>query len=397
MVGDLVAHNFHDVVPIKAESEGDGERKNSELPDRYRCGLLCRRAGMPRAVNDSPGTDRVTHIVGAVGERGGTRGKDLDERVGVLDLVWVLLGVRVDALHALTIRCTLNTVLGGMNVVVETIESTDGDLGGKTTGRALEVVEFVEFTSAHGVVVEVAHCPSKRPLLGAELGVEFVFGHLLELLVGVLLFLDFGALEVVDSVRVGGFLNLGLLEAVGRLELLGVVVASFSIVGARWGGVFLKVKVRAVFLDDLVVGNNSLLNTIWCRAAPEKRTHEDMVPLESVVLLDDLGMEERDEEDGSEDGETTSHTKSDRGDVPGGFLVETKLWGTFVDDGKCADGTGDEEEEGRGVYGHWSRVTAHMDGDFDEHENASAEASGNSGSHGETSKDGTETLALVLS
>lgn len=103
---------LHDVVTVGDKTNGDATRQDSELPNRNRSLGCSGIAGVPGRVDDSPGTDRVANIVGTVGERGGTSGDDLDEGVGVLDFVGVLLGVGIDTLHSLTVRGTGDTGLG---------------------------------------------------------------------------------------------------------------------------------------------------------------------------------------------------------------------------------------------------------------------------------------------
>lgn len=68
MVGDLVTHNLHDVVAIGDETKRDGGRENGELPDWDRSLRLGSVASVPGTVDDSPGTDRVTDIIGTVSE-----------------------------------------------------------------------------------------------------------------------------------------------------------------------------------------------------------------------------------------------------------------------------------------------------------------------------------------
>jgi len=254
-----------DMWLLTTKSEGDSEREDSELPERNRCGLRGSRTGVPCTIDDSPRTDRVTDVVGAVGERSGTGGDDLDERVGVLNLVGVLLSMGVDALHTLTIGSTLNTVLSGVDVVVDTIESTNSDLGRQTDEGTLDVVNFVELTSAHGIVVEETHCPTERTFLGAEPSVELVFGHLLELLVVVLVGLNLGVFEVVDTVGVRSLVDLGFLEILSALEVAIGCVLRIERAGRRW--VFLEL-VLLVLLNNRVVRNNGLLDTGRCNAAP---------------------------------------------------------------------------------------------------------------------------------
>jgi hypothetical protein len=79
VVGDLVTHDLHDVVSVCDETEGEGGGEDSKLPDGDG-GLGCRGVtSVPGRVDDSPGTDSVTDIVGTVSERGSAGSKNLDE------------------------------------------------------------------------------------------------------------------------------------------------------------------------------------------------------------------------------------------------------------------------------------------------------------------------------
>jgi len=50
-----------------------------------------------------------------------------------------------------------------------------------------------------------------------------------------------------------------------------------------------------------------------------------MIPPQSVVLLDDLCVNERHEEDGGKNAQTASDTKGDRDNIAWGLLVEAKF------------------------------------------------------------------------
>ena len=68
VVGDLVAHDFHDVVAVGDETERERGGEDNELPDGYwglaGGGATC----VPGRVDDGPGTYGVTNVVGAVGK-----------------------------------------------------------------------------------------------------------------------------------------------------------------------------------------------------------------------------------------------------------------------------------------------------------------------------------------
>jgi len=68
VICDLVTHDLHDVVTIGDETERNGGRENSELPDWDRLlGGSC-VTSLPCRVDDGPWTDRVTDIIGTVSE-----------------------------------------------------------------------------------------------------------------------------------------------------------------------------------------------------------------------------------------------------------------------------------------------------------------------------------------
>jgi hypothetical protein len=118
---------LHDVVTVGDKTDGNAQSQNSELPDGD-CGLGSNGVtSRPGRVDSSPGADRVTDIIGTVSEGGSAGSQDLDERVGVLDLVGVLLGGIVNTLHALTLGGTGNTALSSVDIVVSTVGETDDD------------------------------------------------------------------------------------------------------------------------------------------------------------------------------------------------------------------------------------------------------------------------------
>lgn len=107
----------------------------------------------------------------------------------MLDLVRILLSVCIDTFHASTFGGSVNTRLGSMDIVVESIEETSSDHGGKTDEEGLDVLPFVHFTRTHRVVVQCTHGPSNRPALlpkfrvepSLALGDHFLVGELLGL------------------------------------------------------------------------------------------------------------------------------------------------------------------------------------------------------------------------
>jgi hypothetical protein len=367
VVSDLVTHDLHDVVTVCDETKRQGSGENSQLPDGDRSLGLRSLAGRPCTVDDSPGTDSVTDIVGTVSERSSAGSENLDEGVGVLDLVGVLLGVAVDTLHTLALGSAVNTSLSGVDVVVYTVEAADNDHGRNALEGDHHVLLLVDLTGPDLVLVEVAHGPSKGSLLGAELSVEALLALGDELLVGELAVLG----------------NDGALLGLTNDAVVGI-------------GVSVGLHVLVV-LDNGVVADVGGLSTLGSWAPEEEGTEESMVPADGVIALDDNGVEVRDKEEEGEGSETNTAGHGDGSDIPRGLLVKTEVGRSLVDDGERADGTGDEEEEGSSPDGPWDRVLAEMDSDLDQHEDDGAERGRGGGSHTETSEDGTETLALVPS
>lgn len=380
---------LHDVVTVSDETEANGEGDDSNLPGVDIGVLLDRLASGPGTVHSSPDTDSVTNIVGTVSERGSAGSDDLDERVQVLDLVGVLGSVAVDTVHAATLRSVVDTDLSGVDVVVETVHEGDNDVGRKTLEVGNHVVLLVDGTSTDGVLVEGAHSPADGTSLLAEGSVVTVesLSHQ-NLVIGLSTLGNRERLLAVGKVGVGG----------GRGDFLVT-----RVVGALLGVVNLGplntsngVSVIAV-LDNGVVGNAGGLGIGGSRALEQEGSVDELPGLEGVVLLDDLGVDEGNKEQAGEDEQTPTDTHGDGSNVPGGLLVKLKLGGTLVDDGQGADGTGDQEEEGRGPDSPGNGVGAQVDNELDEQEDDSGETTRDGGSHSQTGEDGTETLALVPS
>jgi len=91
----------------------------------------------------------------------------------MLDFVRVFFRVRVHALHAGAFGGAGDTGLGGVDVVVEAVEETDYDHGWDALEEDEEVVFFVDFAGAEGVVVQGAHGPADGAAFFAEARVEF--------------------------------------------------------------------------------------------------------------------------------------------------------------------------------------------------------------------------------
>lgn len=372
---------LHDVVTIGDETDADHSGDNTNLPQRNLGLLLGRSASGPSSVHTSPDTDSVTDIVGTVSERSSASSDDLNERVQVLNLVGVLGSMLVDAGHTATFGSGLNTHLGSMNVVVSTVEESDDDLGGNTLENGDQVVSLVDRTGTNGVGVESSHGPAKRSLTLAEVRVMdllSILDHSLIVLLGRLRQVKVSFLVVLGA---GGSSGDNLIVA----GLLGVVLLSL---------VRDDLHARTV-LDNSVVGDTGVLGIRRSGAAEEKRSSPGIPPAEGVVLLDDNSVDEGDEEDGRHEEETPADTESESGDVPSRLLSETETGRSLVHNGECADGTSNEEEEGRGPDSPLDGVLADMHDILDKQEDDGSKDTGNGRSHTETSKDSTETLTTV--
>lgn len=148
-------------------------------------------------------------------------------------------------------------------------------------------------------------------------------------------------------------------------------------------------------LDNSVVGNNGPLTVCRDRAAEEERAHEEHVPLDAGIPLDDSCVDERHEEESGQKTDTSAGAHGDSCNVPTGLLVEAEVGRSLVDDGERADSAGNEEEERRSPDSPGNRVLAKVDDKLDQHEDGRTEAGGNGRGHTEASEDGTKTLAVV--
>ena len=71
----------------------------------------------------------------------------------MLDFVGVLLRVGVDTFHTSTLWRSVNTGLSCVDIVVQTVESTDSDHGWETFCKDLHVLKLVDSAWAHWRVV----------------------------------------------------------------------------------------------------------------------------------------------------------------------------------------------------------------------------------------------------
>lgn len=327
-----------------------------------------------------------------MGEGGGTGGQNLNERVGVLDLVGVLLGVGVDPFHPRSFGGSGDSSLGGVNVVVHTVQRSANDHGGNTFEDDPDVVEFVNGTGTHGVLVQSPHGPSDRSLLGAKLGMQSFLTGSHELVVSRL-----GSFATGVSGRVGSGRGVqGVLDLAFLAVLTGLVGGRYLVDDGQLRHSLLVLIL--VVLDDGIVGNGRLGTGVRrSGAAEQERTVDEVPPLEGVVLLDHLGMNERNEEDGGEKSDTGSGSHDDRDDPPFGLLAQPQGGRTLVDDRQGAESTSNEEEEGRGVDGPGDGILSHVNNDLDEGKDDGTETGRDCRRHSESGVDGSETFSVVPS
>ena len=131
-------------ISVCNETETDGESHNSDLPEGNFFLGSDSLSSSPCTVHTSPDTDSVSDIIGSVSERSSASCDNLHERVEVFNFIWVFLGLVVDFVHAATFRCTEDSDLCAVNIVVETIEEGDDDVGWETDAEGSEVVNFVD-------------------------------------------------------------------------------------------------------------------------------------------------------------------------------------------------------------------------------------------------------------
>lgn len=316
-----------------------------------------------------------------MGKGSGASSEDLDKRVGVLNFVGVLLGIVIDTLHAITFGSSLNTGLCSVDIVVETIEGAANNQGRDTLDDDLHVVELIDLTSANRVVSEGAHRPSKGTTLVEESVVELLLALGDQVLVsGVSGLGDDHVLLCLD----GGHSRRS--NAVNSVEI-GLAGCKLRLGAGNW----------LVVLDNSIVGDMIKVRIGRRSALEEQRTLDEIVPLDGVVLVDDLGVDKWNKEESRQETNAATGSHGDSSDIPTGLLAETQVGRALVDNGERADGSGDEEPDRSSVNSPLGGVLADMDDKLDEQEDGGSKPTSNAGSHTQTSKDGTETLSFVPS
>lgn len=321
------------------------------MPDLVNDGLSkCKRMSSVSSANTNvthPRSNSVRDIVSTVSEGSCACRENLDEGVAVLDLVWVLGSPSVNSCHAVALSRAGLSGLCSMDIVLGTVGEGGDELGDETVAEDdTQVAEVVPSTVLQRVSLECFHLPSKDRGVGLLLGCHD-WSFLDCLLLGVLGRVDFVlAIERDGSTRVAAALNAD--------------------------------NVAIVVLDNPVVGHERLAfgTGIGGRLSlPEKRTHEEVVPSDSVVLFDDLGVDVGHPEDKGKDRDDGSGENDTESSDSLGLFVETKRWSTFIDDGHGTDCSGQEEEEGTGVDGPSDGILALEDDKLDEKIEDSTESS----------------------
>ena len=118
--GDFVTKRDNHVVTVCGETDDNHGTTKGQHPDRSRGAGAGRKSSLPDVVDGSERTNGIGDIVGTVGERLGATGHDLKERVEVLSIIRVLLGVRVHLKSSIGILAF--TSLSCVDVDVGTVE-----------------------------------------------------------------------------------------------------------------------------------------------------------------------------------------------------------------------------------------------------------------------------------
>ena len=293
-----VSEIAHDMVSVSPETDSDGNTTEGENPDGDVGLLLGDNTILPDLVDSSVGTDSVGDIVGTVDERSSASSHNLEESVQELGLVVVVAGAGVDLIDIA--RDDGLGLLRGNNVDIDTTE--ESKLDGPEDELGVE----------DGDIGLGANQRLPGGLLVGE-GVSVGAGGVSELSLG----LGGG----VASLSVGSALGVG--TGTLGLELLGG-----------------KVTLVEVLDGALVVGRGGR----DLAAAEEERAHEDVVPLELPVLLDDQAVDPGDEESGNEQTESSTSGNDDTGELSLGEvdLVVT----TLPDEQHSNQGAGEPGEDG---------------------------------------------------
>jgi hypothetical protein len=266
---DLVTERAHNVVAICPETNDDTGTTECEDPERHG-DLGANLRSRPDKVDGSIRTDGVGNVVGTVSKGSSRCSKHLEERVGVLGAVVVVLPSCMNLFDVAGQEVPVLLLVD--DVLLDTVESgvldpvpSDGGSVPQTRGRAL--LGLRELAIGFG---DVCWCDrgerSDVGLATVAPGVDGAGGALL---------------NVISS-------NMRLSSALG-FELFGGQVAGVEVANTR---------------ETLGPGCG-----LW--ATEQKGSLDDFPALELPVFDDDLTVQERDEESSNDDGNTASDTEGD--------------------------------------------------------------------------------------
>lgn len=336
VLGDAVAQVAHDVVAKGPEADTEGETTNS-LDPVGGVRLLADDTRLPDNVLGGEGANGVGDIVGTVGNGHDHGGADLGGGPEMLHLVVKDGGALVDVLEA--------AGLVADDVAGDAVAGDHADGGpdalGMGPGEAVDGLEILLAGLVDGGLGGVATVGGDGLLAGVH-GDALAF----------------------------------LLDGVG----LGVVVVAGVLAGVVVG-------------DD---GDLGLAGPVQVVAVLEQKgTHGDVPEAEAGVLLDELGVEVGDEEEGSDDKDTAKDTEDDATGLASTHLLNGGDAVTTVHDEEEGEDTSSEGiVEGNNTEGSLEGVLAGVDKDADAQHDDCAKTSGNE--RGDTPRGGNlaDTVAL---
>lgn len=314
MVGKGVLTS-HDVITVSDETEADRQSDDGDLPEGDRSFGTDRLACRPSGVHGGPDAHGVSDVVGAVREGCRAGGDDLHERVQVLDFVGVFGSVRVHAVHAAAFRGSEDADLGAVDVVGHAVEGADDDLGWDAHEGGFEVVDFVDGAGSELVVVKGAHGPAQGSFLLSKLFVVLLASLGKKKAVGLARVLVQRGLD-----GVGGSVDVDCRDLLGvsvRERRLGLCIRAFDVAGV---------------LYDSIVGDLGKLSIGWCWLLEQQRSLDDIPDVDGVILLDHLGVNEGDEEQGGDNEQSKTDTECYSRDIPSGLVSKTQSRRALVDD-----------------------------------------------------------------
>lgn len=323
MKSNAVTQHAHEVVSVEPETDSQGSSSVGENPD-LDFGLGRGNVCLPDGEDSGERADSVGDIVGTVGEGGGGCGQNLEEGIGVLGLVVVLWSGIVDTLKVSDEQRILSGVGIGLvlgNILVDTMHNSLACV----VPDVLWSVEWLVWVASANL---------------------WLLGDWCSLVNGS-----------------------GLWSGNSLLNIL-IGVAAHNTSGGRVGGGWL------VFLEVLVVVDNDIMALwLWWRVATaeEERAHEDHVPLELPVLLDENAVKIWQEEESRDKCHSSSNTEDGSAGLAGGEIWESLS--ALPDDQHGENGGSDTEVDRNHEEGVADWVRASEDSVLGDGEDDGTEAS----------------------